>query len=222
MGNSHCSTKAKAVRYSIKDEWPALLCLQDERNTPPSCDVLQLTPCSVVLCPEPGCSQATWRPPLKSQQHGNEVAKPITVSEDREAPGWDTCLHLDGTAADGSHGLAHKVHVHLGGVFLELCQDLWGHQTNVSPWGHSENSPPSHVMLLGHQKTSNIFCHSYHTHPAKLSLTVRSPLVWLHWCVIQTGVGYTWCRWTKSKGGLLFIIFNSPEQELGKKQPCQT
>lgn len=33
-------------------------------------------------------------------------------------------LHFDGAAPDGSHGLADKVHVHLGGVFLQLGQHL--------------------------------------------------------------------------------------------------
>lgn len=33
-------------------------------------------------------------------------------------------LNFDGTAANGSDRFTHKVHIHLSGIFLQLCQHL--------------------------------------------------------------------------------------------------
>lgn len=134
----------------------------------------------------------------------------LKTGKHREAPGWDTCLHLDGAAADGAHGFAHEVDVHLGGIFLELCQDLWGHHTNVSPWGHSENSPPSQLMLLGHQKTSRIF---FHTSSQTLPSASPSEARWFGY----TGVGHTWCRLDKVKRWPGLDYFQFPWTKAGEK-----
>lgn len=49
--SGHRSTKASAVKYSIKDELSALLCCKMRGAPHPPVMSSQLTPCSVVLCP---------------------------------------------------------------------------------------------------------------------------------------------------------------------------
>ena len=34
-------------------------------------------------------------------------------------------LHFDGTAANSSYSLPHKVYIHLCGILFKFCQDLW-------------------------------------------------------------------------------------------------
>lgn len=37
----------------------------------------------------------------------------------------DTCLHLDGTSSNGPHSFANEVNIHLCGIFLQFCENLW-------------------------------------------------------------------------------------------------
>ena len=46
-------------------------------------------------------------------------------------PPRNTHLHLDGTPPNGSHGLAHKVNIHLGGILFQFSQNLLNiHEVN--------------------------------------------------------------------------------------------
>lgn len=221
------STKANAVKDSIKAQWPALLCLQDERSTSPSCDVLTAHTLLSGALPVTGCIQPTWGLPLKFQQHGKEVAKPMVVSEAREPersssmrylppPWWHSGRWRALPCARSPRPPRWRIPWALPGPVgtPHQCQPLGTLREQPTLTGGAAWAPEDEQDILSQlPHTSSQTLPSKPTGPVTLVCNpncsgytgVQSRLVW-----VTLGMG-----WTKTKGGLDYL--QSPWTRAGIK-----
>lgn len=73
-----------------------------------------------------------WGKGKKQRGSAPFLTSPISLSlKDGRQFEEGTYLNFDGAAPNGTHSFADKVHIHLRGVFLEFCQDLFEYTIKI-------------------------------------------------------------------------------------------
>lgn len=209
--SGHRSTKASAVKYSIKDGIICLALLQDERSTPPSRDVLTahtlFSGALPITSTYPGHLMANTEVPATwkwgGKAHQDEILASTLMAQ---RPMARTALRTKSTSTSVAYSLSSA----------STCGDT----TAMSDPGDTQRTAHPHrwCCLDIRRRAGCSFTAITHIQPNS-AISSPSETHWFGytWCVTQTGVGYTWCRLDKVKKWSGLDYFQFPWSRAGEK-----